>query len=117
MARKLPGAMAARSSATMPCGSSASRTKCSIDSIRTPTGRDRKSTRLNSSHTVISYAVFCLKKKIKTQKSTLMAELNSALEVLDPQQEFRPVFLTRARDKALLGGRDRHNMQTLPRRK
>src|SRR5438034_7208952 len=29
---------------------------------------DRKSTRLNSSHTVISYAVFCLKKKKKTQK-------------------------------------------------
>src|SRR5947207_1561685 len=27
------------------------------------TGQDRKSTRLNSSHTVISYAVFCLKKK------------------------------------------------------
>src|SRR5438132_10039862 len=40
---------------------------------RTPTTRpptssptpDRKSTRLNSSHTVISYAVFCLKKKKK----------------------------------------------------
>src|SRR5438132_6029726 len=35
--------------------------------IRVPTLdheiRDRKSTRLNSSHTVISYAVFCLKKK------------------------------------------------------
>src|SRR5438132_8408477 len=30
---------------------------------------DRKSTRLNSSHTVISYAVFCLKKK-KKQKNT-----------------------------------------------
>src|SRR5438034_2179864 len=28
---------------------------------------DRKSTRLNSSHTVISYAVFCLKKKNKIQ--------------------------------------------------
>src|SRR5438034_3194840 len=28
--------------------------------------RDRKSTRLNSSHTVISYAVFCLKKKTTT---------------------------------------------------
>src|SRR5438034_5222060 len=28
---------------------------------------DRKSTRLNSSHTVISYAVFCLKKKKKEQ--------------------------------------------------
>src|SRR5438034_3178382 len=27
---------------------------------------DRKSTRLNSSHTVISYAVFCLKKKKQT---------------------------------------------------
>src|SRR2546430_11518509 len=27
------------------------------------TGRDRKSTRLNSSHSQISYAVFCLKKK------------------------------------------------------
>src|SRR5438034_7330449 len=31
---------------------------------------DRKSTRLNSSHTVISYAVFCLKKKKKTNKRT-----------------------------------------------
>src|SRR5260221_9891426 len=31
---------------------------------------DRKSTRLNSSHTVISYAVFCLKKK-KKQKNYL----------------------------------------------
>src|SRR5256885_6947803 len=29
-----------------------------------PPDRDRKSTRLNSSHLVISYAVFCLKKKI-----------------------------------------------------
>src|SRR5205807_10494836 len=28
-----------------------------------PAGQDRKSTRLNSSHLVISYAVFCLKKK------------------------------------------------------
>src|SRR3712207_7300731 len=28
-----------------------------------PTGLDRKSTRLNSSHANISYAVFCLKKK------------------------------------------------------
>src|SRR3954449_6744365 len=29
-----------------------------------PAIKDRKSTRLNSSHTLISYAVFCLKKKI-----------------------------------------------------
>src|SRR5947207_4965705 len=31
---------------------------------------DRKSTRLNSSHTVISYAVFCLKKKNRSQVSS-----------------------------------------------
>src|SRR5260221_5328448 len=31
--------------------------------IKETDGLDRKSTRLNSSHTVISYAVFCLKKK------------------------------------------------------
>src|SRR3712207_8534746 len=31
-----------------------------------PRQRDRKSTRLNSSHANISYAVFCLKKKINT---------------------------------------------------
>src|SRR5256885_3827394 len=31
-------------------------------------GSDRKSTRLNSSHLVISYAVFCLKKKSTSQK-------------------------------------------------
>src|SRR5437660_2662574 len=30
--------------------------------------KDRKSTRLNSSHVAISYAVFCLKKKKKKQK-------------------------------------------------
>src|SRR2546430_11826379 len=32
---------------------------------------DRKSTRLNSSHSQISYAVFCLKKKKKTDKCGL----------------------------------------------
>src|SRR5947209_15201254 len=32
--------------------------------------RDRKSTRLNSSHANISYAVFCLKKKKKKTKNT-----------------------------------------------
>src|SRR5437762_10440745 len=43
---------------------------------RTP--RDRKSTRLNSSHRCISYAVFCLKKK-KTKK------ICSKLITLNPQ--------------------------------
>src|SRR5438034_10578259 len=39
---------------------------------------DRKSTRLNSSHTVISYAVFCLKKKKK--KNKLFHKLRRILE-------------------------------------
>src|SRR2546430_11700359 len=34
-----------------------------LDGIREEGGLDRKSTRLNSSHSQISYAVFCLKKK------------------------------------------------------
>src|SRR5439155_23064468 len=37
-----------------------------LDDLRVRRRRDRKSTRLNSSHVAISYAVFCLKKK-KTQ--------------------------------------------------
>src|SRR3712207_7798897 len=37
-----------------------------------PCSLDRKSTRLNSSHANISYAVFCLKKKIYTRNHVLM---------------------------------------------
>src|SRR5260221_884867 len=43
-----------------------------------PSFRDRKSTRLNSSHTVISYAVFCLKKK-NTQQ--IKARLHSCYRI------------------------------------
>src|SRR5437588_1016499 len=39
---------------------------------------DRKSTRLNSSHTVISYAVFCLKKKTTTHSTSDPIESKSA---------------------------------------
>src|SRR5256885_11019400 len=35
---------------------------------------DRKSTRLNSSHLVISYAVFCLKKKMKAFTSLIRSQ-------------------------------------------
>src|SRR2546426_5906312 len=38
-----------------------------------PSPRDRKSTRLNSSHLVISYAVFCLKKKKNTTHDSKIA--------------------------------------------
>src|SRR5438132_8100039 len=41
-----------------------------------PRRQDRKSTRLNSSHTVISYAVFCLKKKKKKLNPTMKTVRN-----------------------------------------
>src|SRR5688572_31598853 len=37
-------------------------------------GRDRKSTRLNSSHSQISYAVFCLKKKKKKKNKIITSK-------------------------------------------
>src|SRR5437764_10058380 len=37
--------------------------------VNRETDEDRKSTRLNSSHRCISYAVFCLKKKKKSKKT------------------------------------------------
>src|SRR5260221_5540642 len=42
---------------------------------------DRKSTRLNSSHTVISYAVFCLKKKTMTEHHALDVSSGAAATV------------------------------------
>src|SRR5690242_21196225 len=48
------------------------------DRVPLETERDRKSTRLNSSHMSISYAVFCLKKK---KKKTV---INSYLHRLNP---------------------------------
>src|SRR5216683_6876498 len=40
--------------------------------LKPPPPRDRKSTRLNSSHDQISYAVFCLKKKTKKKNSSFV---------------------------------------------
>src|SRR2546430_12387455 len=39
-------------------------------------GRDRKSTRLNSSHSQISYAVFCLKKKKKMTNTSVLRSIH-----------------------------------------
>src|SRR5256885_12787218 len=44
---------------------------------------DRKSTRLNSSHLVISYAVFCLKKK-NTQPHSTIVQLNTLRKSTHP---------------------------------
>src|SRR5688500_20091812 len=43
------------------------------------TGVDRKSTRLNSSHLVISYAVFCLKKKNKKKRNNYKKKLTNKI--------------------------------------
>src|SRR2546421_9282103 len=43
-------------------------------------GEDRKSTRLNSSHDQISYAVFCLKKKKKRLRTWLTAQHRAVSE-------------------------------------
>src|SRR2546430_8615808 len=40
---------------------------CTTSPAQEGSGQDRKSTRLNSSHSQISYAVFCLKKKSRTK--------------------------------------------------
>src|SRR5438132_8311981 len=50
-------------------------------------GSDRKSTRLNSSHTVISYAVFCLKKKKTSEQNNRRnkRQLNSTEVTTDSQ--------------------------------
>src|SRR5256885_12949334 len=45
-----------------------------MGATKVPLIRDRKSTRLNSSHLVISYAVFCLKKKKKYKQHDLVSD-------------------------------------------
>src|SRR5689334_24367727 len=47
-----------------------------------PRRRDRKSTRLNSSHSSISYAVFCLKKKKNTKPIYTLLHTRSSHNIL-----------------------------------
>src|SRR2546430_4015199 len=48
--------------------------------LRTP--QDRKSTRLNSSHSQISYAVFCLKKKKTKRSTTILSNRSSTSRIV-----------------------------------
>src|SRR5260221_10695408 len=57
-----------------------------IQSVVSVVAVDRKSTRLNSSHTVISYAVFCLKKK-KKNKSTVISQYIIANTTFKPKSK------------------------------
>src|SRR5947199_2470760 len=52
-----------------------------LQAVGTPICSDRKSTRLNSSHLGISYAVFCLKKK--TQLQEFVIPVGQPLPVVD----------------------------------
>src|SRR5258708_11705613 len=57
---------------------------------------DRKSTRLNSSHQIISYAVFCLKKKKK--------RLDSHILLIDALMDFVRVVWLRSADTPAING-------------
>src|SRR5260221_3535123 len=69
--------------------------------------RDRKSTRLNSSHTVISYAVFCLKKKNHRQRDRCLVHAGSPVHPPTPALELRP-SLAQLGEPAVDHPRDRH---------
>src|SRR5947208_8837190 len=58
-----------------------------------PGDRDRKSTRLNSSHQIISYAVFCLKKKKKKKKKIQKNKLKSINTKLH-KQKINVIYIT-----------------------
>src|SRR2546426_3106351 len=66
VAPRPPGDVGAARRISRPCRGEARQPACGPGAGVLRSGRtDRKSTRLNSSHLVISYAVFCLKKKKK----------------------------------------------------
>src|SRR5688572_31021720 len=69
--RSMPGTSRAFGASGPPSGACIrSSTASCLQGSRRPRERDRKSTRLNSSHSQISYAVFCLKKKKKKINKT-----------------------------------------------
>src|SRR5690606_24024883 len=59
---------------------------------RTPSRSDRKSTRLNSSHVKISYAVFCLKKKFSQFKHDSVVVYQDSLKIVT-RQFYDPEYL------------------------
>src|SRR6266496_3196749 len=63
-------------------------------------GRDRKSTRLNSSHVEISYAVFCLKKKTIRAASRRDAPLLVFSATVNPPQYSPPIHPPRCQGHA-----------------
>src|SRR5437867_5909652 len=76
--QSLPASRLGTSSSTEDSGESTSTTPvhslsgAAMEQAEPAPSADRKSTRLNSSHRTISYAVFCLKKKKTTNTSELL---------------------------------------------
>src|SRR5256885_12884668 len=94
-------------------GSGLVRDRCSTSRVgprlhntaRSMTWLDRKSTRLNSSHLVISYAVFCLKKKKLTTQLSLekallryMPPSTTSLSILGLQSSYTHLHTTQYRE-------------------
>src|SRR2546422_6093446 len=69
--------------------------RCTVRAIR----RDRKSTRLNSSHGYISYAVFCLKKKIQEVEEVRIVMLSISSQANATPSENR--CFAKGRDAAI----------------
>src|SRR5256886_7895636 len=62
------------------------RAQCARLKVHGEFRRDRKSTRLNSSHSQISYAVFCLKKKKTTTHNALFPVTSDKLTTIPPRR-------------------------------
>ena len=72
--------------------------------------QDRKSTRLNSSHLVISYAVFCLKKKKKKTKTKIPDELKSKIGMSKERKNVNTQTSYKA--TSIHHGRDNHKLRS-----
>src|SRR2546426_11870194 len=72
----LPISLPSRADRGLPLGRFAGQPGGRLQNPRRAPQGDRKSTRLNSSHLVISYAVFCLKKKKKKTADRLAADVD-----------------------------------------
>src|SRR5947207_7948173 len=77
------------------CGWPPRRCATTSSPARSRRSRDRKSTRLNSSHTVISYAVFCLKKKSLNSRPNMRRAIPLSQTSPIHQHNFRPELLSR----------------------
>src|SRR2546430_5728527 len=75
------------------CGRATCPARCWPAQLGEQSGQDRKSTRLNSSHSQISYAVFCLKKKnIKTIPFDVYCPAAGTVRVLESISRHVPVL-------------------------